>query len=273
MLALAVLMVMTMSTTAQSEPARQPDIVVIYLDDVDPHDARLWKNPKRTPTLSSMFAKAGVQFTSAVSETPLCSPGRAATLTGQHTVNHGVAENVAAPFDPRVSIATELDGSGYQTIFVGKYLNQLRDEVKPRQLKRHAKAWDAFDIIYENNGKFFDYTMWSPEGGRRKYGSGKSDHSTLVTKRKLVEQLKAAPDDQPLFAFASIYDLHQPNLPAQKYENAERLPPDQGLDPAQLRRQRQGQARSSCDSGASPRVAGGPPRCRPTARRCWRWRS
>ena len=72
--------------------------------------------------------------------------------------------------------------------FVGKYLNELRDEVKPQQLKRYARGWDDFDIIYENNGKFFDYTMWSPDGGRKQYGTGKSDHSTLVAKRKLVER-------------------------------------------------------------------------------------
>ncbi len=219
-LALAVLLVLTMSVSAQAEPARQPDIVVIYLDDVDPHDARLWKNPKRTPTLSSMFAKAGVQLTSAFSETPLCSPGRAATLTGRHTANHEVAGNVAAAFDPRVTVATELGRSGYRTVFVGKYLNQLRKELKPRQLRRHARGWDEFDAIYENNGKYFNYTMWSPKGGREKYGTGRFDHSTLVAKRKLVEHLRDAPASQPLFAFASIYDLHQPNLPAQKYRNA-----------------------------------------------------
>ncbi len=78
-----------------------------------------------------------------------------------------MAENVAAPFDPRVTIGTELRGAGYHTAFVGKYLNGLRDEVKPHQLKRYAKGWDDFDIIYENNGKFFDYTMWSPDGGRQ----------------------------------------------------------------------------------------------------------
>jgi arylsulfatase A-like enzyme len=220
MLALAVLLVVTMSASAQDEPASQPDIVVIYLDDVDPHDARLWRNEKRTPTLTTMFAKAGVQLTSAISETPLCSPGRAATLTGQHTANHGVDDNITEPFDPRVTLATELNKSGYQTILVGKYLNQLRDEVKPHQLKRYAKGWDEFDIIYENNGKYFDYTMWSPDGGRERYGSGRTDHSTLVTKRKLVQHIKDAPADAPLFAFASIYDLHAPNLPAQKYENA-----------------------------------------------------
>jgi arylsulfatase A-like enzyme len=220
--ALAVLLLLTMTASAQDDPDERPDIVVIYLDDVDPHDARLWRNERRTPTLARMFAASGVHFTSAISETPLCSPGRASTLTGQHTANHGVNDNVAAPFDPRVTIGTELRGAGYHTVFVGKYLNQLRDEVKRKQLRRHARGWDAFDIIYENNGKYFDYAMWSPGKGIERYGSKPSDHSTLVTKRRLIEHVRTAPPDQPLFAFASVYDLHAPNLPAQKYENARR---------------------------------------------------
>ena len=221
-LALAVLLVLTMGTAAADNEATRPDIVVIYLDDVDPHDARLWKNEERTPTLASLFAQSGVQFSHAISETPLCSPGRAATLTGQHTANHGVDDNVTAPFDPRVTIASELKDVGYHTVFVGKYMNQLRNEVKPRQLRRHAKAWDAFDIIYENNGKYFNFDLWSPEGGIKSYGLGASDHSTLVNKRRLVEHLKEAPTDEPVFAFASLYDLHAPNLPARKYDGAKK---------------------------------------------------
>ncbi len=222
MLALAVLLVLTSVATAQEEPDERPDVIVIFLDDVDPHDARLWRNQKRTPTLAGMFAKSGVQFTRAISETPLCSPGRAATLTGQHTANHGVDDNVAAPFDPRVTLGTELRGAGYHTILTGKYLNQLRNEVKPRRLKRHTRGWDAFDIIYENNGKYYDYAMWSPEAGMERYGTKPSDHSTLVTKRLLTERLREAPTDRPLFAFASIYDLHAPNWPAAKFENDKR---------------------------------------------------
>ena len=96
MLALAVLLVLTMSASAQDEPASRPDIVVLYLDDVDPHDARLWKNPARTPTLSRLFGKAGVQFTNAVSETPLCSPGRAAVASSLGPI---VSRAIAAPTD------------------------------------------------------------------------------------------------------------------------------------------------------------------------------
>ena len=211
-----------MTAAAQEEPADRPDIIVFYLDDVDPHDARLWRKSKRTPTLARLFADSGVRFTNAVAETPLCSPGRAALLTGQHTVNHGVTDNVTAPFDPRVTIATEMRSAGYRTMLVGKYLNQLRSEVKPHRLRKHAKGWDVFDVIYEDNGKYFDYRLWSREGGIERYGDAGPDHSTLVNKRRLVEHLSEAPTDEPVFAVASVFDLHQPNIPARKHAGDKR---------------------------------------------------
>lgn len=219
--ALAVLLVLTASAGAQEEPETRPDIIVLYLDDVDPHDARLWRNENRTPTLTSLFAQAGVQFTSAISETPLCSPGRASLLTGRHTAEHGVTANVAAPFDPRVTIATEMRGAGYRTMLVGKYLNQLRSEVKAHRLKKHAKGWDVFDVIYEDNGKYYDYRMWTREGVER-YGTRPPDHITLVTKRRLAEHLAEVPAEEPVFALASIFDLHQPNTPTKKHEGDKR---------------------------------------------------
>ena len=235
-LALTVLLVLTMSAAAQDEPDERPDIVVLYLDDVDPHDARLWRNENRTPTLASLFDQVGVKFTSAISETPLCSPGRATLLTGRHTANHDVTENVAAPFDPRVTIATEMRATGYQTMFVGKYLNQLSSEVKTHQLRKHAKGWDVFDVVYEDNGRYYDYRMWTREGMER-YGSRPADHITLVTKRRLAERLAEAPTDEPVFAVASIFDLHQPNVPAKKHEGNKRCgrirdwaPPSYGAD-------------------------------------------
>ena len=85
-------------TFAAEAIGARPDIVVLYLDDVDPHDGRLWNDPVRTPTLAKLFAQGGVAFSQAIAETPLCSPGRASTLTGQHTLNHGVNGNLTAPF-------------------------------------------------------------------------------------------------------------------------------------------------------------------------------
>ena len=48
---------------AQAEDPR-PDIVVIYLDDVSPHDGRLWSEPERTPTLADLFVQTASTFSS-----------------------------------------------------------------------------------------------------------------------------------------------------------------------------------------------------------------
>ncbi len=207
---------------AANEPViERPDIVVLYLDDVDPHDGRLWNDPGRTPTLAHLFSEQGIEMTNAVAETPLCSPGRASFLTGRHMLNHGVDGNVARPFDPRVTIGTELQDSGYRTIFVGKYLNDLRSGVPRRQMRAHAAGWDDFDVIYEDNGQYLGYDLWTRDGIVR-YGRHDADHSTLVTKRRLVEHLHEAPPDQPVLAVASIFDLHAPNRPTERYRGDRR---------------------------------------------------
>ena len=79
-LCLAAGLVGASAARAQAEDPR-PDIVVIYLDDVSPHDGRLWSEPERTPTLANLFVQTASTFSSAFGETPLCCPGRAATLT------------------------------------------------------------------------------------------------------------------------------------------------------------------------------------------------
>lgn len=226
----------------------RPDIVVLYLDDVDPHDGRLWNDPRRTPTLARLFSDQGIEMTSAVVETPLCSPGRAGFLTGQHTVNHGVDGNVAEPFDPGVTIGSELQASGYQTFFVGKYLNDLRSAIPRRGLRDHASGWDEFDVIYEDNGRYLDYALWTRDGVIRR-GERDTDHSTLVTKRRLVKHLRAASTDSPVFALASSFDLHAPNRPVEEHRGDRRCrsikawkPPSFGADvsgkPAYVRERR-----------------------------------
>lgn len=194
----------------------RPDIVVIYLDDVAPHDGRLWNDPARTPTLAQLFAQRGISFTNAIAETPLCSPGRAGLLTGRHTVNHHIDANIVAPFDPSVTLGTELQGAGYRTAYVGKYLNDLRDSVPQDQLERYATGWDVFDIIYANNGRYFGYDLWTRQGVER-YGHGEGDHSTDVAREHVTRALRETPDGKPVMALVSVFDLHAPNRPAERF--------------------------------------------------------
>lgn len=216
----------------------RPDIVVLYLDDVDPHDGRLWNDPVRTPTLARLFADNGIELTNAIAETPLCSPGRASLLTGQHTLNHGVNGNVAAPFDPSVTIGSELGAVGYQTFFVGKYLNDVRSGIPRREIQDHAAGWDEFDVIREDNGQYLDYDLWTKRGVSH-HGTKPADHSTAVVRERMLKHLRDAAPEQPVLAIASVFDLHAPNRPQERYRHDPRCrsieawgPPSFGADVA-----------------------------------------
>jgi arylsulfatase A-like enzyme len=171
------------------------------------------------PTLARLFVDEATTFDLAIGETPLCCPARATLFTGLHTSAHGVDQNDATLFDPSVTLATELDAVGYETIFVGKYLNGLRDGVKRRGVRDHANGWDAFDVVYANNGKYLDYDLWTRDG-IVEYGARPKDHSTRMVEKRTVEHLRATPPDMPVFAVMSIFDLHHPNRSQARFDGA-----------------------------------------------------
>ena len=126
-------------TTAAPGRDGRPDIVVIMADDLGAIDERILE---RLPNIRELFLEKGLRFDAAYSETPLCCPGRASFLTGQHTRKHGVVVNRATLLDPRRTLATALHDAGYYTIMAGKYLNY------PDQLADKSPAgWDRVAIL------------------------------------------------------------------------------------------------------------------------------
>ena len=189
----------------------RPNIVVFYLDDVSPHDGRLWNDPQRTPAIYNTFIAHGIHFTHAFGEDPLCCPARASLLTGLHTHNNGVNVNDARLYAPQESVAGELQGAGYTTMWIGKYLN--RDIfLSDAGWAAHMAPWSIFDGIYGlNGGSFYDYTVRTKDHGDVEYTDV---HSTQMVTDRAVGRFAAAPSTKPIFAVLSIYDLHSPNEPA-----------------------------------------------------------
>ena len=64
-------------------PPRPPNIVMIYVDDLGYGDLGCYGSSIRTPNLDRMAAE-GVRFTQFYSANPVCSPARAALLTGRY---------------------------------------------------------------------------------------------------------------------------------------------------------------------------------------------
>jgi arylsulfatase len=106
-------------------PARLPNIVFIYCDDLGYGDLGCYGSKIRTPNIDSM-ASEGVRFTQFYSANPVCSPSRAALMTGRYPTRVGVPR-VLFPYDKtglpdsETTIAQMLKPRGYKTMCVGKW--------------------------------------------------------------------------------------------------------------------------------------------------------
>jgi uncharacterized sulfatase len=105
-------------------PAR-PNVVVLLADDLGYGDLASYGHPTiRTPNLDRMAAE-GLRLTAFYAQ-PVCTPSRAALLTGRYPIRSGTTK-VFFPHDSiglpasEVTLAEALKGRGYRTLAVGKW--------------------------------------------------------------------------------------------------------------------------------------------------------
>jgi arylsulfatase A len=105
--------------------ASTPNIVFIFCDDLGYGDTGPYGSKIETPNLDRLAAE-GVRFTNFCSADPVCSPSRAALLTGRYPTRVGVPR-VLFPQDQdglaldEVTLANVLKNRGYKTMCIGKW--------------------------------------------------------------------------------------------------------------------------------------------------------
>ncbi len=122
---------------AAADPGRRPNVLLIFTDDQGSIDLNCYgANDLHTPNLDGLAAR-GVRFTQFYAAAPVCSPSRAALLTGRSPQAAGVPGNVSsqpggAGMSPRqVTIAEMLKSAGYATGHVGKWHLGYTPETMP----------------------------------------------------------------------------------------------------------------------------------------------
>ncbi len=123
--------------TSAAQP-RTPNVVIFYADDMGIGDVGAYGcKDIRTPHIDAL-AKAGVRFTNYYSAAPICSPSRAALLTGRYPIRCGVPTNVGSipGFTDGLPAAEitlgELARSrSYATALIGKWHQGYPDELRP----------------------------------------------------------------------------------------------------------------------------------------------
>ena len=110
---------------ARSQQVSPPNIVMILCDDLGYGDIHSYGSSIPTPHIDGM-AQEGVRFEQFYSASNVCSPSRAALMTGRYGQRVGVP-GVLSPQDPtglsrsETTIAEMLKPAGYKTMCVGKW--------------------------------------------------------------------------------------------------------------------------------------------------------
>ena len=119
----ALLSLASPSASQGPAPPARPNIVVILVDDARWDDFGFAGHPfVQTPAVDRL-AREGTRFLNAFATTPLCSPSRAALLTGQYVHTNGIIDNTArdAASHRLPTVAIPLQAAGYRTGFFGKW--------------------------------------------------------------------------------------------------------------------------------------------------------
>jgi N-acetylglucosamine-6-sulfatase len=185
---------------APGEPGR-PNIVLISTDDMATSELR------RMPKTRALLEGPGIRFTDSISPHPMCCPARAEILTGQFAQNNHVRTNAWPTggyyrLDSTNTLPLWLQGAGYQTAFLGKYLNEygMRDsrEVPP--------GWDHWQSIARGGVyDYYNYRLNQDGRVRDVRGVYQTDYWTEQSER-LIHQMSS--DDRPFFLWQSHVAPH-----------------------------------------------------------------
>ena len=197
-----------------------------YRDTLSTEQAEMWGpgSVVETPHFDRL-AKEGVLCTRAYATAPVCSPCRAAMITGMYPQNTGVPTNNAELRADVPTLAKVMANRGYQTSFVGKW--HLGGDGKPE--------WaPSIDGGFKNKTYMFNRGHWKKfsqtkngakvdardKSGALSYGVANADKESFstdfLTDRAI--ELMAESGNQPFLTIVSYPDPHGPNTVRAPYD-------------------------------------------------------
>ena len=226
----------------------QPNFIIFLTDDQGYGDLScMGATDFRTPNLDRM-ANSGVRFTDWYSNSPVCSPSRAALLTGRYPGNAGVrsilaGHRTATGLPSEVpTIAYALKKLGYYTAMSGKWHLGLADGSRP---ENHSfDDWFGFmagcidfysHIFYwqmNRDGRSQFHDLW--ENGTEIYRDGEY-FTELITEYAVKYIRESIRQNKPFFLYIPYNAPHYPmHAPAKYVERFPKLSWDRQIMAAML---------------------------------------
>lgn len=206
-----------LSSAVRADDAR-PNIVFILADDLGREDCGFMGGKEiKTPHIDKLAA-AGAKL-DAFYVQPVCSPTRAALLTGRYPMRHGLQVGVVKPWAQHGlpleerTLAQALKEAGYTTAIVGKWhLGHFAPEYLPTRR--------GFDHQYGHYNGALDYFGHTRDGG---FDWHKDDqvcrddgYSTHLLAKDAVKFVTENAGKKPFFLYVPFNAVHAPHqVPAE----------------------------------------------------------
>jgi arylsulfatase A-like enzyme len=222
-----------LATVAIATAPAAPNVIVILADDMGWADLGRDGSKIQTPNLDRL-AQQGVKLTRFYASAPMCSPTRAALLTGRYPHSVGMPE-LASPLqrgvipplnlDPAaITIPEALQPAGYRSLVVGKWHLGFAAKSGPRH-HGFDEFWGSLigtPQYWQVKETYHDDTPMTLSGRQ---------HFTDMITDKAVEYLRRdARADRPLFLYLAYNAPHYPmEAPAELVNKYLRIFPDRGM--------------------------------------------
>lgn len=200
------------AATARPVATPRPNIVFLLADQWRAKATGYEQDPNaRTPHLDRL-ARQSIQFRQAISVCPVCTPYRAALMTGRYPTTTGMFLNDLYLPDEERSLAEACKQAGYDTAYIGKWHldGHGRESYIPPQRRQGFDFWMAAECDHNYPHSHF-YTGDSPV---KRYWQGYDAFDQTRHAQQYLRQ--AAARGRPFFLFVSYGMPHFPHHTAPK---------------------------------------------------------
>jgi len=216
-----------LAQTTATESARKPNVIMVFTDDMGYGDISSFADTPlkvKTPNIDRL-AKEGMKFTQYYVNSPICSPSRAAVLSGMFAPETGITsflhereENYTADqndyMDPAIAhLPKSFDAAGYATAHIGKWhLGGGRDVDNAPSIGEYG--YDEFYSTWESPDRDPKLGTTMPPWNKKK-DPGQVDRwdRTRYMVDKTLDFMKRH-EGEPAFITLWPDDLHTPFWPS-----------------------------------------------------------
>lgn len=184
---------------AVAAPAARPNVVFVMTDDHAAHAISAYgSRVNQTPHIDRL-AREGMLFRNTFVTNSICTPSRAAILTGAYSHRNGVP--VFNRFDgSQATVATLLQGAGYHTGMIGKW-----------HLGSDPVGFDRWEIL-PGQGVYNDPLLYTATGEKTYTG-----YVTDVITDLGIDFIRQRPKDKPFFLMLHHKAPHREWTPDEKH--------------------------------------------------------